>query len=187
MKLIVLVLFFFGASLHAAIILDEVMSLEDQKRTGVAYLTTNQRIALEDWLNKNCNCTNRIAPPEAKKNLYVSINIDGGKKIQLNDNTIWDVNPHDYPISEAWLASIPIKIDPSDDPEYPFLLVNRNTGESIRVKKGVAPRPRPYHARPPEAQPQTPTQGTPATPAKPKTPAATPAPTPAPAPAQQRP
>ena len=91
------------------LVLDEVMSSEDQKKSGVAYLTTQQRIALENWVNKNCNCPNRIAPEETNKTLFVSINIDGGKNIQLNDNSIWDVDPDDYLLSEAWLSSIPRK------------------------------------------------------------------------------
>ncbi len=165
----------FASSLLAnPLVLDEVMSREDQKRTGVAYLSTNQRIALEQWLNKNCNCPSRITPVEEEKNLYVSINIDSGKKIQLNDNSIWDVDPRDYSLSEAWLASIPVKIVPSFDPDFPCLLVNRNTGVSIRVKKGEAPPPMPYHARPPAAE--TPAPINPRAPTAPKTPAA---PTPA--------
>jgi hypothetical protein len=159
------------------LVLDEVMSREDQKRTGVAYLSTNQRIVLEQWLNKNCNCPSRIAPAEEEKNLFVSINIDSGKKIQLNDNSIWDVDPRDYPLSEAWLASIPVKIVPSLDPDFPCLLVNRNTGVSIRVKKGEAPPPMPYHARPPTEE--APASTNPKTPAAPKTSKTPAAPTPA--------
>src|ERR1700722_1167340 len=149
------------------LILDEVMSREDQQRTGVAYLSTNQRIALEQWLNLNCNCPSRITPTEKQENLFVSINIDSGRKIQLNDNSIWDIDPRDYAISEAWLASIPIKIVPSDDPDFPYLLVNRNTGVSIRAKKGEAPPKMPFHARPqsPESPSAAPgTSGTPAAP-----------------------
>jgi hypothetical protein len=169
--LLTICLFFTALPLWAnPLLLDEVMSREDQKRTGVAYLSTNQRIALEQWLNLNCNCSTRINPVEKAENLFVSINIDNGRKIQLNDNSIWDVDPRDTATSEAWLASIPIKIVPSEDPDFPFLLVNRNTGVSIRVKKGEAPPPMPYHAHPqaPGASPAAPaTPSTPATPAAP--------------------
>lgn len=141
--------------LGGTILLDEVMSVEEQTQTGVAYLTPKQRVALEQWLNVNCNCPSRIAPHKKEKKLYVSINIDSGRMIQLNDNTIWEVDPRDQPISEAWLSSIPIKIVPSDDPDFPYLLVNKNDGISIRVKQGEAPPALPYHARPPV----TPSQG----------------------------
>lgn len=141
--------------LGKGLVLDEVMSSEDQKKSGVSYLNPQQKIALEEWLNKNCNCPNRIAPEEDKKILFVSINIDAGRKIQLNDNSIWDVAPEDHEISEAWLSSIPIKIVPSDDPDYPYLLVNRNTGVSIHVKRGEAPPTIPYRGRQPKEVPST--------------------------------
>jgi hypothetical protein len=151
---------FLSPLLSKALVLDEVMSKEDQKRTGVAYLSTNQRIALEQWINQNCNCPSRIAPTEQENNLFVSINIDSGRKIQLNDNSIWDVDPKDYNISEAWLSSIPVKIVPSYDPDYPCLLVNRNTGVSIKVRKGQAPASTP-HTTPTPAETQTPSTKTP--------------------------
>lgn len=154
------------------LLLNEVMSKEDQQRTGVAYLNTNQRIALEQWINTNCNCPGRISPVEKEENLYVSINIDGGRKLQLNDNSIWDVDPRDYETSDAWLASIPIKIVPSNDPDYPFLLVNRNTGVSVRVKKGTTPPKMPYRARPqPQQTPRANPETAPAAPAAPGAPA----------------
>ena len=153
---------FLSPLLGTGLVLDEVMSKEDQKKTGVAYLSTNQRIALEMWINKNCNCPSRVAAPEQGSNLFVSINIDSGRKIQLNDNSIWDIDPKDYNIAEAWLSSIPIKIVPSNDPDYPFLLVNRNTGISIKAKKGEAPPARP-HMAPAPAETQTPSAKTPQT------------------------
>ena len=136
------------------ILLDEVMNLEDQQRTGVAFLTPNQKIALEEWINKYCNCFSSKANQEDKQNLFLSINIDNGKKIQLNDNSIWEVDPRDYAISEAWLSPFPIKITTSDDPDYPFLLVNKDTGVSIRVKKSQMPAPS-EHLPPPATTPST--------------------------------
>lgn len=144
------------------LLLDEVMSIEEQKRTGVAYLTPNQKIALEQWVNKNCNCpSTKNVNKEEHQALYLSINIDNGREIQLNDNSIWEVDPRDYLISEAWLTSFPIKIIPSDDPDFPFLLVNKSTGVSVRVRKGIAPPPTPIPA------PLAPVPGT-TTPAPPK-------------------
>jgi hypothetical protein len=143
------------------LLLDDIMSTEDQKSAGVAYLTPNQRIALEQWMNKHCNCPSEKSVSEEKnQGLFMSINIDNGKEIQLNDNSIWEVDPRDYAISEAWLTSFPIKIIPSDDPEYPFLLVNKITGVGIKVRKGVAPRPTPM-TPPPTPGPATTTPATP--------------------------
>jgi|GEM_PF-865907 len=154
-------LFLLSTAFSQQLLLDDIMSTEDQKKTGVAYLTPNQRIALEEWANKNCNCPSKKPVSEEKnQGLYMSINIDNGKEIQLSDNSIWEVDPRDYAISEAWLTSFPIKISPSDDPEYPFLLVNKITGVSIRVRKGVAPKPTPM-TPPPTPGPATITPATP--------------------------
>ena len=125
------------------LLLDEMMSREDQKKTGVSYLTPKQKIALENWINQNCNCTTQTpSPNEEKKYLFLSINIDNGQKIQLNDNSVWEVAPKDHPISAAWLTPIPIAIVPNDDPDYPYQLINKNTGISIQVKPSeITPTP----------------------------------------------
>jgi hypothetical protein len=175
-------LFLLSSVCSQQILLDEMMSLEDQKSTGVAYLTPKQKIALEDWINIHCNCPSKPQEKE-KQNLYMSINIDNGREIQLNDNSIWEVDPRDYVYSEAWLTSFPIKIVPSDDPDFPFLLVNKSTGVSVRVRKGVAPPPTPIQAAPPttpNTPPLPPPVPAPTPRPVPKTPPPKPAPSPAP-------
>jgi hypothetical protein len=165
-------------------LLDEIMSKDDQRKSGVAYLTPNQRSALEVWINKNCNCSEKNIQPEQQP-LFLSINIDNGRKIQLSDDTVWEVDPRDYPTSEAWLTPIPIKIIPSNDPNYPSLLVNKNTGVSVKVRKAElmtlpppqAPQPmQPGMPAPAPAQPsapssQAPSMTAPSTQPKPTTPA----------------
>jgi hypothetical protein len=164
-------IFFLAPLLGKQLILDEVMSKEDQKKTRVIYLTPNQRSALEVWVNQNCNC----APenPTQATNLFLSINIMNGQKIQLTDNSIWEIDPQDYTISEAWLASIPIKIIPSEDPDFPYLLVNKNTGIGVRARKATMPPATPQPAQP--MQPPAPAQ-----PVQPATPPPAKAPSPAP-------
>ena len=118
------------------LLLDEVMNKEDQKKSGVAYLTPNQRSVLESWINKNCNCvTNNPTQDKDPTNLSLSINIENGKKIQLSDGSLWEIDPKDYANSQTWLSPFPIKIVPSNDRDFPSLLVNKNTGNSIKAKK----------------------------------------------------
>ncbi|HEY2811527.1 MAG TPA: hypothetical protein VGJ00_09100 [Rhabdochlamydiaceae bacterium] len=161
------------------LILDEIMSKEDQKNTGIAFLTPNQKKALEQWVNDNCNCVEKN-PPEEKRSLYVSINVSSGRQIRLSDNSLWDIDPTDYSTSEAWLASIPIKIVPSDDIDYPYLLVNENTGASVKARR-TQPPPLPPPA--PE-MPRTPSTQPPPPPQQPKPMTAPKQPAPAPAPVQ---
>lgn len=124
------------------IILDEVMTKDDQKKTGVANLSRNQKIALEAWLNNTFVLKQKEKAPAAQ--LSLSINIDNGQKIELSDNSIWEVAPSDVPTAALWITPIPIKITQSNDPAYPYLLVNINNGISIKVKKAQAtPMPAP--------------------------------------------
>ena len=124
--------------LQAQILLDHVMSKEDQKKTGVDKLTKNQKIALENWLNQNF--IPRVVPKESESELFLSINIDNGHKIQLSDNTLWEVSPDDVNTSSLWLTPFAVKIIPSGDPEYPCLIVNKESNVSVKARRVFAPR-----------------------------------------------
>jgi len=118
----------------ALILLDDAMSKEDQKRTGVANLTFTQKQALENWLNQYCEL--KSAPkPAPQKSLYLSEVIDNGAKVQLSDNSVWLVDPLDVDRAALWVASGALKIVPSGKPDYPSLIVDPATGISIKVKK----------------------------------------------------
>jgi hypothetical protein len=123
-----------STSVHASqILLDQVMSREDQKKTGVANLTRNQKIALEAWLNDNFVLKTKEPTPTVQ--LSLSINIDNGQKLELSDNSVWEVSPDDVQTASVWITPFPVKITPSNDPEYPFLIVNMNTGISVKARK----------------------------------------------------
>lgn len=115
------------------IMLDEVMTREEQKKTGVVKLSLKEKIELENWLNKTFVLKVQDQAMEAQ--LFLSININNGKKLQLSDESIWEIAPSDIPTSAVWITPFPVKIVPSDDPDYPFLIVNINTGISVKAKK----------------------------------------------------
>ncbi|MBS0620132.1 MAG: hypothetical protein JSS61_01560 [Verrucomicrobia bacterium] len=120
--------------LSAEIVLDEVMSPEEQKKTGVAKLSRMQKLALEDWLDKNFVLKTE-AQKEHAQNLFLSLNISGGKKIQLSDGSIWEIAPGDVNAASAWITPVPIKIEPSGDTDFPFLLINTNNRASVKARK----------------------------------------------------
>lgn len=123
-----------SSSLNAdQIVLDAVMTKEEQQKTGVDKLSFNQKVALEAWLNKNFILKAQEKTEEAQ--LFLSINIDNGKRLQLSDNSIWEIDPNDIPISSVWITPFPVKITPSNDPGYPSLIVNINSGVSVKAKK----------------------------------------------------
>lgn len=117
-------------------LLDEIMSKEDQKKTGVIDLKPNQKIALENWLNKNCQCAGQ-AKNEKPEALFLAINVEGGKKIQLSDGSLWEIDPRDYSVSATWLSPMPIKLAPSYNRNFPTLLVNKNTGVSVKARRAA--------------------------------------------------
>lgn len=122
----------------ASFLLDQVMSKDVQKKTGVDKLTPNQKIALEAWLNQNFDLKNTSQAQNSNETqLLLSINIDGGKKLQLSDGSIWEIAPTDVPQSSIWITPFPVKIVPSNDPDYPMLLVNKVSGISVKARRYV--------------------------------------------------
>ena len=144
----------------ALILLDEVMSKDVQSKTGVANLTPLQKAALEDWLNANFEVKSSKVANQAPE-VMLSINIEGGRKLQLSDGTIWEVDPNDVVQSSVWITPFPIRIVPSDSTDYPFLLVNKTSGVSVKARK-VAPgsqaEPKPSSEPTTTIQPAAPTQ-----------------------------
>jgi hypothetical protein len=118
--------------LEAQIILDEVMSRDEQKKTGVANLSRTQKIALEAWLNQKfvLKTKEEATQPE----LSLSINIDHGQKLELSDNSLWEIAPSDVQTSAVWIIPFPVKIASSGDPEYPCLIINLNSGASVKAR-----------------------------------------------------
>lgn len=118
----------------ALFLLDQVMNKDVQQKTGVAKLTPNQRKALETWLNQNFDI--KTVKEETKEvAIFLSINIDGGKKLQLSDGSMWEVAPSDVAQSSSWVTPFPMQIVPSNDSNYPFLLVNKISGLSVKARK----------------------------------------------------
>ncbi|MBS0605407.1 MAG: hypothetical protein KF898_04455 [Parachlamydiales bacterium] len=155
----------------ALILLDEVMSRDVQQKTGVANLTPLQKAALEDWLNANFEVKSSKVERQAPE-IMLSINIEGGRKLQLSDGTMWEVDPNDVVQSSVWITPFPIRIVPSDSTDYPFLLVNKTSGVSVKARKVVPgseaerkqPSPPTMTSQPPTTQPTAPSQPSPTQP-----------------------
>ena len=121
------------------ILLDQVMTKQEQKQTGVARLTTPQKIELEAWLNRTFILKEKIRIQSIK--LFLSINIDGGKKLELSDHSVWEIAPEDQATASVWLTPSPVKIVLNHDPNYPYSIFNLRSGESVKAKKALAPTP----------------------------------------------
>jgi hypothetical protein len=115
-------------------ILDDVMSRDDQRKTGVSTLTIGQKLALESWLNKNFVLKPKEQTPQPQPELSLSINIDNGQKLRLSDNSLWEIAPNDVQTAAVWITPFPVQIKSSGDPDYPCLLVNLNSGMSVKAR-----------------------------------------------------
>jgi hypothetical protein len=121
-----------STSLPATIILDDVMTREDQYRTGVDKLKAPQKAALESWLNKNF-IPKKSAPQDKK--LFLSVNLESGKKLLLSDGTTYEIYPADVITTSVWLTPFPISVSSSGDITYPFMLTNVNTNVSVKARQ----------------------------------------------------
>lgn len=137
---------------YADILIDDVMTREDQKKTGVANLSLKQKIALEAWINDHF-----ILKDQPKHNAEIarslSININNGEKLLLSDNSLWEIDPKDRSVASVWITPFPVNILPSGDKDYPSLIVNINSGATVKARQ--IPNQQ-LDTPPPAQQPETP-------------------------------
>ena len=130
-----------SSPLLARILLDDVMSQSEKKKTGVDGLSYQQRLALEQWLNDTFNLKNPSEDAEKKVEanpVYLSQNIDNGRVLELSDRSVWQVAPQDVYKSSFWIVPFPLEFIDNDDPVdkaiYPKKIVNKNTNVSVKVR-----------------------------------------------------
>lgn len=128
--------------LSGNIMLDDVMSPEEQKKTGINHLTAAEKQELEKWLNENFTfkLPEAAAQPDLpKKELYLSENINNGKQLRLSDGSVYEIAPDDLVRTSFWITPFQIKIVPSQDPNYPYQIINTNTGTAVKAKQVSPP------------------------------------------------
>jgi len=134
----ILSLFLLSSQVHA-FLLDDVMSNEEQHRTGVYNLTHNQRAELEAWLNQNFDLRPKPSAREIPKELTLAENINDGHQLKLSDGSLYEIAPADVSRAAGWITPFPIQVVPSGDMNYPFKIINKNTGSSLKAKLISAP------------------------------------------------
>ncbi|MBS3903381.1 MAG: hypothetical protein KGZ30_03365 [Anaplasmataceae bacterium] len=131
------------SQMQATIFLDDAMSEAMQKKTGVDSLSYQQKLALEQWLNDNFVQKKTDGPKKDNSSIYLSQNIDGGRRLQLSDGSIWDVAPQDVVKANFWVLPFPLHFtdneDPLDKADYPKIIVNDSTGVGVKVRVVTPP------------------------------------------------
>lgn len=132
-----------AAPVSGLFLLDDVMTQEEQQKTGIARLTAEEKQELTLWLNLTFIPKPQQAaastPSKATENLYLSENIDNGKRLRLNDGSLYEISPEDEGLTGFWITPFPIKITESHDPNYPYLIINVNTGTGVKAKQITPP------------------------------------------------
>ena len=155
-------------ALFLAANLGDYMPPDVQQRTGITSLTRRQQGELANWLSNNM----QASETPAKKELTLAENYHGGRVLQLNDGSIWEVAPEDVNYTGLWITPFPIHVSESTNPRYPYKLTNLVSGTSVHVRRIYTvnppdiPKEPPVDDKRPEAQYPTPQQK-PIPPAKP--------------------
>lgn len=132
----VFALFLFAAlnsdKLSGLIKLNELMSQDEQQKTGVSKLSQMQKQELEKWMNEKfvLKSTNSETHP-----LTLEENLQSGSQLKLSDGSIYEIAPSDRSKTTFWLTPINMTVSASNDPLYPVLLTNTLTGVSVRAKQ----------------------------------------------------
>ncbi|MDN3504890.1 MAG: hypothetical protein P0S95_04880 [Rhabdochlamydiaceae bacterium] len=110
--------------------LDHYIPMPVQKKYGLNLLTTAQKSELASWL-KGVN----FKPPQAM-NSTLSLNISNGQFIQLDDGTVWEIDPSEMAISQGWLSPVQITVTKTDvETQYPYKLYNTATQNAVSAKR----------------------------------------------------
>ncbi|MCI0382002.1 MAG: hypothetical protein L0207_02990 [Chlamydiae bacterium] len=128
---IAILIIFPSSPSFALVTLDEMMSQDEQKQTGVTKLSPNQKKLLEKWIDDHF--TKKIANNTETSTLI--LNIGRGKVLQLSNGFYYEIAPEDQEYSSSWLTPTAIQIKEGDDPDFPLLLKNMRTGTTVRGKK----------------------------------------------------
>lgn len=125
------------SKLLGTIRLNDVMNLDEQKKTGISQLTDTQKQALEAWINQTFVLKTTNSEPET---LTLQRNLQNGSQLELSDGSIYAIAPADQSKTTFWLTPISIKVSQSEDPVFPTLLTNTLTGVDVKAKLITAPR-----------------------------------------------
>ncbi|MCH9630902.1 MAG: hypothetical protein S4CHLAM37_09120 [Chlamydiia bacterium] len=112
--------------------INDMMSIEDQRRTGVIRLKQNQKMQLAKWLvahgfyERHEKVTPK-APP-----LYLKSNI--GSQMTLSDDSDWEIAPEDVKTAKDWKDNPKVRVEKTKNPVYPYKIYNLETKGNEYVK-----------------------------------------------------
>ena len=122
-----------SSQLSALILLDEVMTRDEQYKTGVSKLNAKQKMELEKWLNAKFVLKNQADMPESRE-VTLEVNINNGKQLRMSDGSLFEIAPQDVPMTALWITPFKLTVSDSGDSTYPYLLQNMDSGTTVKAK-----------------------------------------------------
>jgi hypothetical protein len=124
----------------AALTFDTQMSEKEKSETGIAKLTFQEKMALQNWIEDHQ--PSKKTGKEKKSDPILQEVLKNGRFIRLSDNSLWEIDPADTPITQSWITPIEIKATPTNHPDYPYHLTNTLTGSMVKARKTDNPIPK---------------------------------------------
>lgn len=112
--------------------INDMMSIEDQRKTGVIRLKQAQKMELARWLVEHGFYEHHAKVDPKYPPLLIQRNI--GTLITLTDGSEWEIAPEDISTAKTWKIMDKIEVVKTENPMYPFKLINKNTKGEEFVK-----------------------------------------------------
>ena len=116
------------------ILLDQEMSPEQQKKSGISKLTEAEQRHLEEWLDDHFVKKSESEKKIFGEKLYVSEIINGGQRLRLSNNSLYELAPEDWIHAQAWITSAEVQVTHSPNEYYPFTITNPSSGYSVKAR-----------------------------------------------------
>ncbi len=124
--------------------IDQVMSAQELKDSGVGALSFAQRQVLNAWLNNYTERVLKVTSARAESNRYAGVGSghwikevsSNGAYITLEDGSLWEVNELDRIDTGLWLAVTNITVISSKEPvgQFRYELLNTEDGEKALAR-----------------------------------------------------
>jgi len=128
---LIYVAFFYSSKVLGMINLNDVMTPEEQQKTGISQLSDMQKKELESWINQKFT----LKVSDKPKQIYLSENLQSGTQLRLSDGSLYEVMPEDRQKASFWLTPFQVKIEQTADLNYPCKITNTISLVSVRAKQ----------------------------------------------------
>ncbi len=71
---------------------------------------------------------------QQREEITVEENLHGGKILVLSNRTSWEIAPQDLSTSQTWILPVPLKVEKSNNPTYPYRIINTNSNTSVLAR-----------------------------------------------------